>query len=125
MQAKHWIITGALFAAAAVALGAFGAHGLSATLTANGRAATFDTAVQYHMMHALGLLIAGLLAEHLPARIVRVAGWAFVAGIALFSGSLYALAISNAGFFGAIAPLGGAAFIIGWLALTWGAWQRR
>jgi uncharacterized membrane protein YgdD (TMEM256/DUF423 family) len=75
--------------------------------------------VQYHLWHALGLVAVGLLAQHLPASVpVRVAGWLMLVGIVLFSGSLYALALSGTRWLGAITPFGGACFILGWLVLV-------
>jgi uncharacterized membrane protein YgdD (TMEM256/DUF423 family) len=120
---RTFIIAGAVLAALGVALGAFGAHGLEATLTATGRADTFETASRYHMYHALGLVLIGLLADRLDARWTRWAGWLFVAGVVLFSGSLYVLAIFDLGIMGAIAPLGGTAFIAGWISVGVAAWQ--
>lgn len=106
-----------------VALGAFGAHGLAATLEASGRADTFDTANQYHLIHALALLGAAWAAERWPGRAARWAGYLFVLGVLLFSGSLYVLAIFDIGFMGAVAPLGGAALLGGWLCLGLAAWR--
>ncbi len=100
-----------------VALGAFGAHGLAAVLEANGRADTFDTATQYLLIHALALLLVAWVMRGHENRWLRRAGWLFMAGVVLFSGSLYVLAIFNIGFMGAVAPLGGAAFIAGWLCV--------
>jgi uncharacterized membrane protein YgdD (TMEM256/DUF423 family) len=122
-MARRWTMLGALSAALAVALGAFGAHVLRTVLPA-ARLATFETGVRYEMFHALGLLAVAWAAVHWPrAAAVEVAGWLFVVGTALFSGSLYLLALTGAGWLGAIAPLGGAAFIAGWLALAWAAWR--
>ena len=105
--AKLFVSLGALAAALGVALGAFGAHALKARLSAD-MLAVWQTAVQYHLWHALGLVAIGLLAQHLPASVpVRVAGWLMLAGIVLFSGSLYALALSGTRSLGAIAPFGG------------------
>jgi uncharacterized membrane protein YgdD (TMEM256/DUF423 family) len=116
--AKLFVSLGALAAALGVALGAFGAHALKARLSAD-MLAVWQTAVQYHLWHALGLIAIGLLAQHLPASVpVRVAGWLMLAGIVLFSGSLYALALSGARSLGAIAPFGGACLILAWLVLV-------
>lgn len=108
---------GALLAAAAVVLGAFGAHALKARLGPE-LTALWHTAVQYHLWHALGVLAVGLAALQLDAASLRIAGALFLAGIALFSGSLYALALGAPRAIGAITPLGGLAFIGGWLALA-------
>jgi len=116
--AKLFLSLGALTAALGVALGAFGAHALKARLSAD-MLAVWQTAVQYHLWHALGLVAIGLLAQHLPASVpVRVAGWLMLVGIVLFSGSLYALALSGTRWLGAITPFGGACFILGWLVLA-------
>ncbi len=109
---------GGILGALAVALGAFGAHGLKARLDA-GRLAIFETAARYQLMHALALLAAGLAAAQWPASPWPVwAGWLFIAGILLFSGSLYLLVFTDKRAFGAITPLGGLAMIAGWLCLA-------
>jgi uncharacterized membrane protein YgdD (TMEM256/DUF423 family) len=107
---------GTLAAFLAVALGAFAAHGLRARLAPD-LLAVFETGVRYQMYHALALLAAGVLAERRAQTALRVAGWSFACGMLLFSGSLYALALSGVRALGAITPLGGAAFLAGWLAL--------
>lgn len=98
-----------------VALGAFGAHGLKATLTANARLDDWRTATLYHLVHA-AVLVAISLGERVP----RAAWWLFTSGIVIFSGTLYALAITNLKWLGAITPVGGLAFLGGWLALAFG-----
>ncbi len=109
---------GSLSAAMAVALGAFGAHGLRARLAAD-LLATFETGVRYQMYHALALFIAAWAIARWPdARLPIVAGWLFIAGTVLFSFSLYALSLSGLRWLGAITPLGGVAFIAGWLCLA-------
>jgi len=113
---------GALFAALAVGAGAFAAHGLRGVLP-GAALALVETAARYQMYHALGMLAAGLWPR--PSRLAAAAGVLFAAGIVLFSGSLYALALSGARGLGAITPLGGAAFIAGWLALAAAALARR
>jgi uncharacterized membrane protein YgdD (TMEM256/DUF423 family) len=118
---RMFIISAALLGLSGVGLGAFGAHGLAAVLAANERAATFDTAVQYHLIHALALLITALLDEQRPGPWTRRAGWLFILGAILFSGSLYLLAIFNLRFMGAVAPFGGAALMAGWACLGWSA----
>lgn len=125
MPQRTFMIIGGIMGALGVALGAFGAHGLDAVLAANGRAATFDTATQYHLTHALALALTGLLAERLPGRWTRWAGWLFLAGVLLFSGSLYILAVFDLGVMGAVAPFGGAALVGGWLCLALAAWRQR
>ena len=108
------------------ALGAFGAHGLSAHFDANPDSArTFDTAVQYHLIHAVALLGTAWAAERYPGRWTRYAGWLFALGILFFSGALYILSIFNVRFMGAIAPIGGVAFIVGWVCLGVAAWRSK
>lgn len=108
---------GTAAAGLAVALGAFGAHGLCAALPAD-MLANFETGVRYHMYHALGLLaVAFAVTRWQESALPVVAGWLFVAGIGLFSGSLYVVALTGWRWLGAITPLGGAAFIAGWACL--------
>ena len=114
---------GALLAGVAVALGAFGAHGLRSTLTP-ADLATFETAVQYQMYHALALFVVAGAWARLEAPLLNVAGWAFVVGIVLFSGSLYTLVLSGQRWLGAVTPLGGVAFLVGWVLLAWVALKR-
>jgi uncharacterized membrane protein YgdD (TMEM256/DUF423 family) len=119
--ARFFLIAGALSAALAVVLGAFGAHGLRGRLPAD-LLAIYQTGCQYHVYHALGMLAVGLLGLHLPARTaLRASGWLMLAGTVLFSGSLYLLAITGQRWLGAITPLGGVAFIGAWLLLAWAA----
>lgn len=108
-----------------VVIGAFGAHGLRAQI-APALLATFHTGVEYHFYHGLGLLAIGLLALHRPgSRALRLAGWCFVAGIALFSGSLYLLALTGIRGWGALAPIGGVAFILGWAVTAYAILRAR
>jgi len=109
----------------AVALGAFAAHGLRSRLTPE-LLATFQTGVQYQMYHALALFGVGLLALQFPnTNLIRIAGFLFVAGIILFSGSLYVLALSGIRWLGAITPFGGVAFLAAWGCLCWFAFNPR
>src|SRR5882762_2469024 len=110
---------GALSGFLAVLVGAFGAHTLRARLSPELLQA-FETGARYQMFHALALLYIGMVAEREPRSRLRAAGWLFVTGTLLFSGSLYALALSGMRFFGAITPLGGVCFLLGWLALARG-----
>jgi uncharacterized membrane protein YgdD (TMEM256/DUF423 family) len=98
-------------------LGAFGAHGLKSKLSAD-MLAVWNTAVQYHFWHALGIMAIALAAPQLPGAWTRASGWVLVIGTALFSGSLYALALGAPRALGAVAPLGGALLIAGWLAFA-------
>jgi uncharacterized membrane protein YgdD (TMEM256/DUF423 family) len=114
---RHFVIAGALLAAVAVAAGAFGAHALAARLSPE-RLATWETAARYHMYHALALIILGAVAARWPAPLLSVAGWLFIAGIVVFGGTVYALALGAPRWLGAITPLGGVAFIAGWVLLA-------
>lgn len=120
---KFLLITGALFAALAVILGAFGAHGLKKTLSQE-MMVVYKTAVDYHFIHALGILLIGLLHHHHPeSHLMLWAGISLIIGIVIFSGSLYTLSITEIRKLGMITPLGGLAFIIGWLLLTIGVYK--
>ncbi len=109
---KPWVSLGAINALLAVAAGAFGAHGLRARIPAD-RLAVFETGARYHMYHALGLIAVGLLAAQRNAS-GTVPGAAMLTGIVLFSGSLYALALSGVSRLGIITPFGGLSFLAGW-----------
>jgi uncharacterized membrane protein YgdD (TMEM256/DUF423 family) len=116
---KIFAFLGALNAALAVAAGAFAAHGLRERLDAR-HLEIFETGARYHMYHALGLLaVAWLAARGAPA--ATAAGWTMLAGIAIFSGSLYVLAITGISKLGAITPIGGLAFLVAWGLLAYGA----
>ena len=112
--AKLFLILGSLNAVLVVLLGAFGAHGLKAKLTAE-MLAVYQTGVHYHMFHALGLLAVGLVATQIPASAyLKWSGWLMLAGIVLFSGSLYVLSVSGLRWLGMVTPFGGLAFILSW-----------
>jgi len=114
---KPFLILAAVNGFLAVALGAFGAHGLKPKLPANLLSA-FETGVQYHFYHTLALFGVALLIDRLgPKPWLNASGWLFAAGIVLFSGSLYALALGAPKWLGPITPLGGLAFLAGWIAL--------
>lgn len=113
---------GAIAAFIGVALGAFAAHGLKSRLDAN-MMATFEIGVRYHMYHALALLGVAWACTRWPNVLTTSAGWLFIAGIVVFSGSLYALALTGVRSLGAITPLGGLAFLAGWICLAWGAYK--
>ena len=117
---------GSIFAALGVALGAFGAHGLKNTITPE-LIGTFETGVRYEMYHSFGLIVAGLLCRTSPedhAPTFRIAGWFFGLGIVLFSGSLYFLVLFDLPWLRAITPLGGLAFIAGWISLGYAALRK-
>lgn len=113
---------GALLAFLGVALGAFGAHGLRGTLSA-ADLATFETGVRYQMYHAFGLVIAAWAVARWSGGLAHVSGWLFVAGVVLFSGSLYALVLTGQRWMGAITPFGGLCFLAGWALLAWTAFK--
>jgi uncharacterized membrane protein YgdD (TMEM256/DUF423 family) len=119
-----WIFFGAVLGGVAVAAGSFGAHGLADLLEANGQAANWETAVRYAMFHALAMLVVGVLrngsagASDFSRRWLGVAGGCFLAGSAIFSGFLAALALSGVRILGAIVPIGGVLLLLGWAALA-------
>jgi uncharacterized membrane protein YgdD (TMEM256/DUF423 family) len=115
---------GAWLAALGMAAGAFGAHILRARLAPE-MLAVFDTGVRYQLIHAVGLLGVAWATIRWPGVATNVAGWLLLGGTVLFSGSLYALALSGSLAFGVITPLGGLALIGGWLVLAWAVWQER
>ena len=110
---------GALLGGLAVAAGAFGAHGLRGRLSSEMLSA-FETGARYQIYHGLGLLAVAFAATRWPLGHADWAGWAFLTGILLFSGSLYALSLSGVRAFGAVTPLGGVCFLAGWALLAWG-----
>lgn len=114
---------GCVSAGVAVALGAFAAHGLRQRLSPE-MLAVFETGARYQMYHALALLAAGLAHARWPTPAITLAGWLFLLGTLVFSGSLYALTLTGHRWLGAITPLGGVAFLAGWAALAWGVWSR-
>jgi len=120
MTRSSLIAIGALNALVAVAAGAFAAHGLRDRLEPR-PLEVFETAARYQMYHALAMVLAGLIAPRFSS--ATTAGWIFQAGIVVFSGSLYALALTDAKVLGAITPFGGLAFLVGWAWLAWAAWR--
>ena len=123
MNARIALCSAAVLLFAAVALGAFGAHALKAKLAPE-LMTVYQTAVQYHFWHALGLLAVGVLLLQRPeSGALVVAAWLLIAGLILFCGSLYALALTGVRGLGAVAPVGGVAFLAAWAALAWAAWR--
>lgn len=121
---RIFLLAGSLSALLAVALGAFGAHGLKTRVVPE-MLAVWQTAVFYHLVHALGLVLIAILCHLLPdAALVPSAGWMLLAGTLLFSGSLYLMVLADMRALGMITPLGGVAFLIGWLLLVITAWQQ-
>ena len=119
--ARLFLFTGAINGFLAVALGAFGAHGLKDHLSP-AMLTTYQTGASYHALHALALCAAGLLALHTSSRAAAAAGWSFLLGILLFSGSLYLLSATGTRGLGFITPFGGMALLAGWLFLAVAAW---
>jgi uncharacterized membrane protein YgdD (TMEM256/DUF423 family) len=136
---NYWLTIGAVMAGLAVCFGAFGAHGVDKYFAAKYKDAgsknvagfevptswkrleDFKTAADYQMYHALGLIAVGMLSKLRPKKSLQIAGWSFLLGIVLFSGSLYALTLTGEVRWGAIAPLGGSLLIVGWFALAMAA----
>ncbi|WP_026957009.1 DUF423 domain-containing protein [Algoriphagus vanfongensis] len=122
MNGKQIIMAAGLFGALAVGLGAFGAHGLAAILAETGRTETFETAVKYHFYHTLAIFLIGVLKLVKPQwKSLAFATWCMIFGILIFSGSLYILSLSGITWWGAVTPLGGVGFILGWLGLFYSA----
>jgi len=120
MTGNQMIALGAVLGALGVAIGAFGAHGLAARVTPD-QLAIFETGVRYHFYHALALVLVGLLAVQRASAApgaTSAAAWLFVAGIVLFSGSLYVLVLSGRRWLGAVTPIGGVSFIAGWIVFA-------
>lgn len=120
---KLFLLAGSLSGMLSVAIGAFGAHALKATLEANNRLETFETAVKYQFYHSLALIFLGVLMLHFQNKVYTISGYGFIVGIIIFSGSLYALSLTGYTKLGAITPLGGLAFLIGWGAMAWGIFK--
>jgi uncharacterized membrane protein YgdD (TMEM256/DUF423 family) len=119
-NARRLIIAGALLAFLGVTLGAFGAHALKSRIDGE-LLAVYQTGVQYHLVHALGIIFIGVLTQSLPlSKWLPIAGWTMAAGVILFSGSLYTLSLTGVRAFGAVTPLGGIALLAGWLMLAAG-----
>lgn len=115
---RNFLLVGAVLGFLGVAIGAFGAHGLRTRLSPE-MLAVFETGVRYQMYHVFALLMVAAAIGHAgQARLLMVAGWSFIAGILIFSGSLYALALTGTTTFGAITPIGGLGFLMGWACLA-------
>jgi uncharacterized membrane protein YgdD (TMEM256/DUF423 family) len=115
---RNFLLIGAVLGFLGVAIGAFGAHGLRSRLSPE-MLAVFETGVRYQMYHVFALLIVAAAIGHAgQARLLMIAGWSFIAGILIFSGSLYALVLTGTTAFGAVTPIGGLGFLIGWACLA-------
>jgi uncharacterized membrane protein YgdD (TMEM256/DUF423 family) len=119
---RFFFVAGSLLACLAVALGAFAAHALRFRLAPD-MLDIFEVGVRYHMYHALGLLAVAWAVARWPESTAATAGWAFMIGIIVFCGSLYLLSFTGMRWLGAITPIGGVAFLLGWLLLAWAAWR--
>lgn len=117
---RRFVALGAILGLTGVAAGAFGAHGLKERLSPE-MLAIFETGVRYQLVHAAALLFVGLAADRM--RGTAAAGWLFLAGVAIFSGTLYVLATTGVRWLGAITPIGGVALLAGWAAIAWSAWR--
>jgi uncharacterized membrane protein YgdD (TMEM256/DUF423 family) len=120
--ARVFFLLGAVSAFVGVAAGAFGAHGLKSRLSVE-MLSVFEVGVRYQMYHAFALMAAAWAYAKWPSSIVTAGGWLFAIGTVLFSGSLYLLSVSGVRWLGVITPLGGIAFLAGWVCLAWGAWK--
>jgi uncharacterized membrane protein YgdD (TMEM256/DUF423 family) len=115
---KNFLLIAAILGFLGVAFGAFGAHGLRSRISPD-MLAVFEIGVRYQMYHVFALLaVAAAIGHFGPVRLLTIAGWAFIAGTFIFSGSLYALALTGTGMFGAITPIGGLGFLVGWACLA-------
>ena len=121
-MSRLFVLLGAASGFVAVAAGAFGAHALKSRVSTD-MLSVFEVGARYQMYHALALFAVAWVAVRWPGPAALAAGWLFVAGTVLFSGSLYLLALTGVRWLGAITPLGGAAFLAGWLCLGWAAWR--
>ncbi len=113
---RTFVALGSLFALLAVALGAFGTHSLRPRLTERALE-IWETAGHYHLIHAVALVLVGLVCGQTFSKLAHAAGWLFTIGILIFGGTLYVLALTDIRWLGAITPLGGAAFMVGWICL--------
>ncbi|MGQ7868088.1 DUF423 domain-containing protein [Sunxiuqinia sp. sy24] len=121
-MSKTILLTGTSFLVVAVILGAFGAHGLKDKLDQH-MMQIYKTGIEYHFYHALGLLLLGVLAMQMPSSLINWSAIFITAGILIFSGSLYVLAITGIRWLGAITPIGGLSFIAGWILLLVAIWK--
>lgn len=118
MTPRASLAAGALLAGLAVAAGAFGAHALQARIPAE-RLATYEIAVRYQMYHALALMVLALVMDRFPDAALAWAAWLFLAGVLIFGGTLYTIALGGPRWLGAITPIGGVCLIAGWVLLAW------
>jgi uncharacterized membrane protein YgdD (TMEM256/DUF423 family) len=119
---RVFLVIGALSAFIGVAAGAFGAHGLKGRISPE-MLSVFEVGARYQMYHAFALIIAAWVQTKWPSSLVTIGGWFFVIGTIFFSGSLYLMSVTGARWLGAITPLGGLAFLSGWVCIAWSAWR--
>ena len=124
LNSSQLLVLGSFFAGCAVAAGAFGAHFLKGSLDTS-MLAVFETAARYHMYHALGLCIVAWAVDRWPEKRFEQAGWLFLVGILLFSGSLYTMSLTERRWLGVVTPIGGVAFLAGWVLLGYRAWSMK
>lgn len=141
MTGSRWIVLGAIFCGLSVAFGAFAAHGLNTVFEEKYAGQTrvvggqtlplaskflndFKTGAEYQMYHGLALIVTGLIVERRSLRLATIAAWSFAIGIILFSGSLYVLTLTGVTRWGAVTPLGGVGFLVGWTFLVVAEWKR-
>jgi len=125
MNIRTTLLWGAAMGGLAVAIGAFGAHALKPMLEASGRSETFELAVRYQFYHALALLLSGTILNQIESRLLPYCTLFFLLGIFFFSGSLYLLCFSGLGILGAVTPIGGVFFILGWIFLFLGVYKKQ
>ena len=123
-EKNYWLILGAILAAIGVSAGAAGAHFLR-NIISETRFITFNKAVRYQMYHSFALIFVALLSSQNPGKALDIAGWLFLAGILLFSGSLYLIVLTGLQWFEVFSPVGGIAFVLGWLSLAYSAFQNK
>ena len=122
-MARVFVILGSINMLLAVALGAFGAH-IVRDLISDHYYTIYQTGVDYHMFHSLGILLVGIIALKIPGKQINWSGWLLFMGIVIFSGSLYVLSLTGISILGAITPIGGVSFLIGWLLLALAAYKK-
>ncbi len=123
-EKNYWLILGAIFAAIGVSAGAAGAHFLR-NIISETRFITFNKAVRYQMYHSFALIFTGILVSQNPGKFLNIAGWLFLAGILLFSGSLYLIVLTGVQGFEIFSPIGGIAFVLGWVSLAYSAFNTK
>jgi uncharacterized membrane protein YgdD (TMEM256/DUF423 family) len=122
---KLFLKTGAILAGLSIALGAFGAHAFNKPLIKAGNLETYETAARYQMYGALTLILVGILTDKIPHKFITWAGYAFIIGTIIFSGSLYLICVTGVKMWGAVAPIGGASLMVGWILFFVGISQKR